>query len=82
MSIRPWEGAKGDGRCDDGRSRPFLPDSADPRQVIAQTLAGRHGWAEIRPGHWAEAAAVVKALREQRLLVDRRTAARRKETAS
>lgn len=46
---------------DDGRSRPFGGGTA--RDVIAETLARRGGWAEIRPTHWADAGAAVKALR-------------------
>lgn len=69
--IRPTAGA-GHGRYDDGRSRPFQPDSNNARQVIAQTLAARDGWAEIRPGHWAAAGALVKELRGRGLLTGRR----------
>lgn len=68
-------GDYGSYRCDDGASRPFLPDSVDVRQVIAETVAIRNGWAEIRPGHWADAGALVKALKARGML---RTARERK----
>lgn len=57
---------------DDGASRPFDPHSADPRTIIATTLAKSSGWVEIRPGHWAEAGRVAAALRAKGQLVDRR----------
>lgn len=60
---------------DDGESRPFQPDSTDPRVITATVIARRSGWAEIRPGHWAEAGAIVKALKDAGQLVDRRRTA-------
>lgn len=55
--------------ADDGRSRPFAPDTTrSARQIVARVLAERDGWAEIRPGHWAEAGAIVAALRARDLL--------------
>lgn len=65
-------GTYGSFTYDDGDSRPFNPDSTDPRQITAQVIARRDGWAEIRPGHWAAAGAIVKALKEAGQLVDRR----------
>ena len=58
---------------DDGQSRKFDDASTNPRQIVAQTLAKRAGWAEIRPEHWAEAGAIVKALRTAGRLADGRT---------
>ncbi len=57
MSARAWR------RFDDGRSRQF-EDGTTARHVAAKALAQADGWAEIRPTHWSEAGAVVKALRE------------------
>lgn len=62
----------GNYKCADGASRPFDDTSTDPRMIAAQVLARRDGWAEIRPGHWAEAGAIVKALKAAGQLVDRR----------
>lgn len=57
-------GRWGEQCCDDGDSRPFpTADTLDPREIVAQVLAVRDGWAEIRPNHWATAGAVVKALK-------------------
>lgn len=56
----------------DGQSRRFDDASTNPRMVIAQTLAKRAGWAEIRPDHRAEAGAIVKALKEAGTFVARR----------
>lgn len=56
-------GDHGTYRVDDGNSRQFEPDSDDPRHVTAEVIAKRDGWAGIRPGHWAEAGAIVKALK-------------------
>lgn len=42
-------------------SRPF--GGGTPRDVIAEALARRNGWPEIRPMAWTEAGAVLKALR-------------------
>lgn len=53
---------RGPGRtCDDGRSRPFVGRTS--RDVIAEALARRDGWAEIRPGQWALAGRIVRDLR-------------------
>jgi len=48
---------------DDGKSRPFVAGTTDPRQLLAQTLAQRDGWVEIRPAHWATAGALVRELK-------------------
>ena len=61
MSAPQVTGAWGAQRCDDGDSRPFGGTTA--RDVIAETLARRDGWAEVRPSHWRAAGATVKALR-------------------
>ncbi len=55
------KGRWGEMRLDDGSSRPF--GGTDARSVIAECLARRSGWAEIPPGTWADAGAIVKALR-------------------
>lgn len=47
-------------RNPDGSGRPFGGTSA--REVIAETLARRRGWAEIPPNVWSDAGAIVKAL--------------------
>ncbi len=60
-------GKWGEQRCDDGESRSF--GGTDARSVIAETLARREGWAEIRPGHWRHAGAVAAALRDAGLLL-------------
>jgi hypothetical protein len=68
-------GDYGSYRSDDGASRPFQPDSTDARQVVAEVIARRDGWAEIRPGHWADAGVLVKELKAHGML---RTARERK----
>lgn len=45
----------------DGHSRPF--GGATAREVLAETLARRNGWGEIRPTHWADAGAMLTELR-------------------
>jgi hypothetical protein len=65
-------GDYGQYRCDDGHSRTFVPDSMDPRVIVAMVLAKRGGWAEIRPGTWTEAGAIVRELKAKGQLVDRR----------
>ena len=55
------DGKWGEFRRDDGQSRPFGGGTA--RDVVAEVVARRDGWVEIRPGHWAEAGAVIEALR-------------------
>jgi len=59
---------------------PFQPESTDPRLVIAQVLSERDGRPEIRPMIWADAGALVKALRVKGLLVDRRNLASQERT--
>lgn len=68
----PYAGLNGNGRSDDGSSRQFDDATKDPRHVVARTLAEYDGWAEIRPGHWAEAGRVVKALKAAEMLAGRR----------
>ncbi len=69
---------------DDGKSRQFVQDPTDARQLLAQTLASRDGWREIRPAHWATAGALVRELKdaghlrtagERRMARERRAAA-------
>ncbi len=60
-------GKWGEQRCDDGASRVF--GGTDARSVVAETLARRGGWAEIRPGNWRHAGAVAAALRDAGLLL-------------
>jgi hypothetical protein len=60
-------------------SRPFQSNPTDPRQVIAQVLAERSGFTEIRRGHWADSGALVKALKAEGML---RTARERKASES
>jgi hypothetical protein len=65
-------------RSDDGQSRAFQPDSDDVRQIVAEVIARRDGWAEIRSGHWADAGVVVKELKARGMIrtVRERKAAR------
>jgi hypothetical protein len=63
----------------DGSSRDIDDATTDPRMVIARYLARADGWAEIRPGHWAKAGAIVKALKAAGQLIDRRRRAPRAE---
>lgn len=46
----------------DGKSRPFTARTS--RDVVAEVLARREGRAEIRPGHWVAAGAIVRALKD------------------
>jgi len=76
-------GEHGHYTSDDGQSRPLDP-TGDLRTVIATTLAQRDGWAEIRPSHWRDAAAVAQALKQAgwiRTARERRTAQQRREDA-
>ncbi len=66
-------GIYGNYRCTtDTASRPFGSATDDPRQVIAEVVAAREGWAEIRPGHWATAGAIVKALKARDMVKAKR----------
>lgn len=60
---------------DDGKSRPFVAGATDARQLLAQTIAKRDGWAEIRPAHWATAGVLVRTLKTAGCM---RTAAERR----
>jgi hypothetical protein len=64
----------------DGVGRPINPESTDPAHVIAAALARYDGWGEIRPAHRYRANAILRALKEKALLVDRRTLRTRKST--
>lgn len=80
MTDRPGiVGEWGNKTLADGRSRAIDGTTTEPRMVIARYLAHADGWAEIRPGHWAEAGAIVKALKAAGQLVDRRRRASRAE---
>lgn len=60
-------------RCTvDTDSRQFVPDTDDPRQVIAEIIATRDGWAEIRPAHWATAGAILRALKARDMVKAKR----------
>lgn len=76
MSIPERTGECGDYRLDDGCSRQF--GGGTPRDIVAEALARRSGWAEIRPTHWASAPHVVKALKDAGWL---RTPRERKDAA-
>lgn len=72
---RTWRtGDYGSYRCttNPATSRQFDPDTDDPRMVIAEVIAKRDGWAEIRPGHWATAGAIVKALKGRDMVKPKR----------
>lgn len=63
----------GNYRCTtDTASLQFVPDTDDPRQVIAEVIATRDGWAEIRPAHWATAGAIVRALKARDMVKPKR----------
>lgn len=70
------DGGWGEFRRDDGESIPFNPASDDPRHIAAIELARRDGWAEIRPGHWATAGGVVRALKQRDMIRPKRERAR------
>ncbi len=66
-------GTHGNYRCTtDTASLQLVPDTDDPRQVIAELLATRDGWAEIRPTHWATAGAIVRALKARDMVKAKR----------
>ncbi len=57
---------------DAASSRPFVDSTDDPRQVVAEVIARRDGWVEIRPKHWADAGAIVKALKDRGMIRSKR----------